>query len=111
MQEDLFGLIDRYAPFIHKICYADRKLVQDDLGRFDGRYYYIRYESCSIGDGEVPGAEMLDRLSRQGFEGFVSLKWEKSARFGHHLPSSESALEHFAGYMRQFEVFDKYPAR
>ena len=105
MQENLFDLIQRYAPQIHQICYADRKLVQEDLARFDGRYYYVRYESCWIGDGNVPGREMLSMLSRLGFDDYVSLKWEKSSRFGHHLPSSESALEHFAQYMRQLGIF------
>jgi hypothetical protein len=48
---------------------------------------------------------MLTRLAHLGFDDYVSLKWEKSSRFGHHLPSSESALSHFAEYMRQFGVF------
>ncbi|MBV9582578.1 MAG: sugar phosphate isomerase/epimerase [Chloroflexi bacterium] len=104
MQENVFDLIERYTPYIHQICYADRKLVQEDLARFDGRYYYLRYESCWIGDGAVPGREMLSRLAQHGFDDYVSLKWEKSARFGHHLPSSESALEHFPSYMRQLGV-------
>jgi sugar phosphate isomerase/epimerase len=105
MQEPLLELIERYAPQIHHICMADRKVVQDDLARFDGRYYYVRYESCWIGDGIVPIEKMLAILSRHGFDDYVSLKWEKSSRFGHHLPSSESALKHFAQYMRQFSEF------
>jgi sugar phosphate isomerase/epimerase len=104
MQENLFDLIDRYAPHIHQICYADRKLVPEDLAKFDGRYYSIRYESCWIGDGAIPGREMLSRLARNGFADYVSLKWEKSARFGHHLPSSESALEHFPRYMQELGI-------
>jgi len=48
---------------------------------------------------------MLSKLARLGFDDYVSLKWEKSSRFGHHLPSSESALAHFPEYMRQFDVF------
>jgi sugar phosphate isomerase/epimerase len=102
MQEPLLELIDRYAPWIHHICMADRKVVQEDLARFDGRYYYVRYKSCWIGDGIVPTEKMLSRLAQRGFGDYVSLKWEKSSRFGHHLPSSESVLNHFARYMRQF---------
>ena len=103
MQEKLLEVVDRYAPWIHHICMADRKVVQEDLARFDGRYYYVRYESCWIGDGIVPTSQLLTLLSQRGFDDYVSLKWEKSARFGHHLPSSESALEHYARYMRQFD--------
>lgn len=105
MQEPLLELIDRYAPHIHHICIADRKVVQEDLARFDGRYYYVQYESCWIGDGMVPIGQMLSQLARLGFNDYVSLKWEKSSRFGHHLPPSESALTHYAQYMRQFNAF------
>jgi hypothetical protein len=38
MQEDNIDLIERYAKHIHQVCYADRKPVQQDLGKFDGRY-------------------------------------------------------------------------
>jgi sugar phosphate isomerase/epimerase len=100
MQENVLGLAERYATWIHHICWADRKLVQEDLAKFDGRYYYLRYESCWIGDGAVPARELVAALARLGFDDYISLKWEKSSRFGHHLASSESALEHFAVYMR-----------
>jgi sugar phosphate isomerase/epimerase len=103
MQEPLLKLVDRYAAQIHHICMADRKVVQEDLARFDGRYYYVRYESCWIGDGIVPTGQMLSKLAERGFNEYVSLKWEKSSRFGQHLPSSEAALTHFAQYMRRFE--------
>ena len=61
MQENLLDLVDRYTPYIHQICFADRKLVQENLARFDGRYYYVQYESCWIGDGVVPG-DLCKRL-------------------------------------------------
>ena len=104
MQENVLELVERYGPWIHHVCWADRKLVQEDLARFDGRYYYIRYESCWIGDGAIPARDLLAALERVGFDDYVSLKWEKSSRFGHHLASSESALEHFATYMRGLGV-------
>jgi sugar phosphate isomerase/epimerase len=105
MQEDLLGLVDRYAPYIHGVCWADRKVVGHELGRFDGRYYHVRYESCPVGEGAIPAAEILGRLAGQGYAGYVSLKWEKSPSFGHHLPDGETALEHFPRYMRQFGHF------
>jgi len=104
MQENVLDLVVRYAPWIHHICWADRKLVLEDLARFDGRYSHIRYESCWTGDGAVPARDLLAALERVGFDDYVSLRWEKSSRFGHHRPSSESALEHFAAYMRELGV-------
>ena len=74
MQENVLDLVERYAPHIHHICFADRKVVQEDLASFDGRYYYVRYESCAIGDGIVPGREMLAKLAHLGFDDYVSLE-------------------------------------
>jgi sugar phosphate isomerase/epimerase len=107
MQEKILDLIDRYAPHIHKICWADRKVVQHDLGRFDGRYYYVRYQSCWIGDGMMPTKEIISRLVKNGFDGYISLKWEKSSWFGAHLPDGETALAYFPGYMRKFATFER----
>ena len=65
MQENVLDLVERYAPYFHHICFADRKVVEEDSASFDGRYYYVRYESCSIGDDFVPGQEMLTKLAHR----------------------------------------------
>lgn len=107
MQEDVLGLIARYTPHIHHICWADRKVVQRGLGHHDGRYYYVRYESCWNGDGIVPTRAVLDALAKGGFDGYVSLKWEKSTTFGEHLPPGEEALAHFPGFISAFGHFER----
>jgi len=104
MQEDSLNLIDRYAPWIHQVCIADRKVVQEDLGKFDGRYYYVRYETCWNGDGIVPAAKIFDKLAQKGYDGYISLKWEKSARFGLELPEGDLALAHFIGWVKSLGV-------
>jgi sugar phosphate isomerase/epimerase len=106
MQEDVLGLIERYTPHIHHICWADRKVVQHELGRFDKRYYHVRYEACWNGDGFVPTEAVLDALARNGFKDYVSLKWEKSSTFGFHLPPGEDALAHFPGFIRAWGHFE-----
>lgn len=100
MQEDSVDLAERYAPAIRQVCLADRRPVQDNLGDFDGRYYYVRYETCLMGEGLVPTSRILDTLARKGYDGYVALKWEKSDSFGHHLPSGETALSQYIEYMR-----------
>jgi sugar phosphate isomerase/epimerase len=105
MQENILDLIDRYTPHIHNVCYADRRVVQDDLARFDGHYYYVRYEPCWNGDGIVPTASMLDGLARGGFDDYITLKYERSATYGRHLPPAPLALEHFPGFIGQFPGF------
>jgi sugar phosphate isomerase/epimerase len=105
MQEDVLDLVERYTPHIHQICWADRKVVQHDLGRFDGEYYYVRYQSCWIGEGIVPAREIMEGLAQHGFDDYISLKWEKSATYGAHLPDGEKALAFFPGYIKQFGTF------
>ncbi len=104
MQEDLVGLVDRYAPFMHAICFADRKLVQEGLGKFDGRFYTLQYEAVGNGEGNVPAKAIFDKAKERGFDGYVALKWEKSARFGHHLPSGDTELPHFIEFMKSVGV-------
>jgi sugar phosphate isomerase/epimerase len=113
-QENVLEIVDNYTPWIQAVCFADRRVVDDvelrggarhPLDRsFDGRYYYVTFEACWFGDGLVPAREMFTRLERNGFDGYVSLKWEKSAIFGHHLPPGEEALEAFPAFMQQFGV-------
>lgn len=103
MQEDTLGLIEEYAAQIAQVCYADRRVVQDDLARFDGRYYYTRFEACLSGEGDVPAGRIFSSLARAGFDGYISFKWERTARFGQELPPHDVALPHFVEYMRQFD--------
>ncbi len=106
MQEDLLGLVERYARHVHQICFADRKPVQEGLGAFDGHYYTVRYEVAVPGEGLVPAERLFTLLNEKGFDGYVSLKWEKSATFGQRMPWGDVMLPRFAAYMRSLEVID-----
>ena len=106
MQEDLIGLVERYAPHVHQVCFADRKPVEEGLGAFDGRYYTVRYEDAIPGEGLVPAKRLFTLLAERGFDGYVSLKWEKSANYGQHLPWGDVMLPRFAKYMRSLGVID-----
>lgn len=105
MQENILELIDHYPDYIFQICLADRRVVQDGLADFDGRYYYVRYESVAVGSGMLPVAKMLERLGDKGFNGYISLKWEKSSTFGQHLPSGEIALRDYMSTMRKYSEY------
>jgi sugar phosphate isomerase/epimerase len=122
MQEDPVELADRHAAAIQHVCMADRKVTAEDLGKFDGRYYYVRYECCVVGEGVVPTERMIDTLIKRGFDGYVSLKWEKSDAvstapdrahlpngYGWHLPPGEEVLPPFAELMRSLGVGQRSP--
>jgi len=100
MQEDVLGLVDRFAPWIHEVSFADRRIVREGLADFDGRYYTVRYESCVVGEGDVPLPALVERLAAVGFDDYICLKWEKSPRYGQHLPDGEAVLPGYVRYMR-----------
>ncbi len=104
MQEDSVALCDEYSHWMHQVCFADRKLILEDLGKFDGQFYYLRYEAVGNGEGNVPARKIFDKLKQKGWDGYVSLKWEKSARFGHHLPGGDTELPHFIEFMKSVGV-------
>jgi sugar phosphate isomerase/epimerase len=106
MQEHIVDLIDEYAPWIAELSYADRRVVQEDLARFDGQYYYVQYETCLVGEGDLEHKKILDALKANGFDGYLALKWEKSETFGHQLPLMADALPVYADFIRSFGVVD-----
>jgi sugar phosphate isomerase/epimerase len=112
MQEDVFGLMRRNARHIRKVCLADRRVVQEGLARLEGGYYHVRFQSCPIGEGIVPFREIVFELVRQGFDGYVSLKGERSREAGTGPETIDATLAHFPGYMRQFNPFsgDRRPS-
>lgn len=104
MQEDALSLIDRHGRHVRQVCFADRKLVREDLASFDGRYYHIRYEAVAPGEGDVPAAEIISRLKSLGYDGYISLKIEKGkmkngTEMGANLPDAETMLAMFADYV------------
>jgi sugar phosphate isomerase/epimerase len=107
MQEDVFGLMRRNARHIRKVCFADRRVVPEGLARLEGGYYHVRFESCPIGEGIVPFREIVFELVRQGFDGYVSFKAERSKEAGNGPQTIDEALAHFAGYLRGLNPFDR----
>ncbi|MCL2396185.1 MAG: sugar phosphate isomerase/epimerase [Acidimicrobiaceae bacterium] len=106
MQEDTLPLIERHAPWIHHVCFADRQVSEEDLGAFDGRFYQVRFESCVIGEGLVPAEKIFRALEGQGYSGYVALKWERPVTVGETVVTGEHVLPTFAKFMRDFGVID-----
>lgn len=102
MHEDPVDLVDRYAPWVRQVCLADRKLVLADLAVFDGRYYRVAYEVCEIGMGLVPTGAIVDTLLSSRFDGYISLKWEKTGKSNPDLPDGHVVLAQFVPLMTGF---------
>jgi sugar phosphate isomerase/epimerase len=86
MQEDTIAVTEQIAPWVRQVHLADRERLADG-----------RLKACLPGAGFVPNQQVLDILLQQGFEGWVSFKWEKPTYPD--LPDAEVALPHFVSYM------------
>ncbi|MDO8213170.1 sugar phosphate isomerase/epimerase [Conexibacter sp. CPCC 206217] len=101
MQEDMFALIDRYAQHIHKICFADRQVVRDkEFGRFDGRYFHVRFELAKYGTGIVQAQRMFTELAARGFSGWVGYKCEPASLPGQRMSASADLMAGFPDFVR-----------
>jgi sugar phosphate isomerase/epimerase len=101
MQEDTLALIDRYARRIHTVCFSDRAVPRgDEVGRYDGRYYHVRFELAKYGEGMVQSGRMLAELGERGFGDYVAYKCEESSRPGDLISSSEDLIAGFPDFIR-----------
>jgi sugar phosphate isomerase/epimerase len=64
-----------------------------------------RGDYCLMGEGDVPLARMLDLLREHGYEGWVSVEWEK--RWHSEIADPEAAFPQYARRLR--ELLGKVP--
>ena len=83
-QEQWEALIPEVAKHTFQIYVADL----DEQGDF-----------CLIGEGIIDYAAILDKLSQNGFDGYITLKWEKC--WIPHLPEYTEAFPGFMNYMNE----------
>jgi sugar phosphate isomerase/epimerase len=126
MQEDPVQLAADHAQAITNVVVADRKVVEENLGDFDGRYYYVRYEACGIGEGIVPLKRIFDTLEGRAWGGNAYLKWERrpeplptakadeigdTPAFGWQLQTGDVVLESFLPFMKSIGYAPQRQAR
>jgi sugar phosphate isomerase/epimerase len=95
MQEDSLEIIDRYAPYIVELCYADAVLSGTDPD--------FHLERRGFNEGEVPYPAIISALDSRGFTGYVTLK---DPLHDVRIPRVE-LLTAYVEYMRQFNVLDE----
>ena len=87
--EDPVEMAARYAPVVEQLHIADRVRTEDG-----------HYKACWIGDGIEPHAKILETLATRGFDGWVSLKWERGAD----MPLGDTLLPHYVSYMKSLGI-------
>lgn len=68
--------------------------VKDSRPTAEGEYEY-----CLAGEGDVPLAEMIGMLIGGGYDGYITLEWEK--KWHPELPDAEVVLPSYAKYLRK----------
>ena len=86
MDEDLVTVARQVAPWVRQVHLADRERTSDG-----------HLKACLPGRGIVPNRQVLDVLAGQGFDGWISFKWEKPTY--PELPDASEALPHFVSFM------------
>ncbi len=77
---------DNWMTLYQQICPWIRHVHIKDYHRTDGRL-------CLPGDGDLPLSPILRQLEADGYDGFVSLEWER--QWHPELPEIEDALDAF----------------
>jgi len=83
---------DVWANLGPRILLAQVKDARPDAGRDDG------WQLVLLGDGEVPAHDMLALLSAGGYQGWVSVEWEK--RWHPEIAAPEVALPQHLAMLR-----------
>lgn len=78
--------IGRYVRYTH---------IKDSRATADGEYQYTL-----PGEGDVPLEEMIGLLKSGGYDGYLTVEWEK--KWHPELPEPEAALPAFAKYLKRF---------
>ena len=90
MGEDPVALASQVGSWVRHVHLADRE-------KRGGAMVEGKLRACLPGEGIVANREVLDTLRGQGYDGWVSFKWEKPTYPD--LPDAEEALPKFVSFM------------
>lgn len=83
--EAFYQLIQPFVRHVH---------VKDYLRAADGKPFRL----CMVGQGQIPIPKLISWLKRDGYNGYLSLEWEK--KWVPELPDAEEAFPAYAAYIR-----------
>lgn len=83
--EAFYALIRPFIRHVH---------VKDYIRATDTEPYHL----CKVGEGEIPIPRLLSWLKRDGYNGYLSLEWEK--KWHPELPDASEAFPAYVAYMK-----------
>ena len=60
---------------------------------------------CEIGEGDIPLAAIVETLKKDGYDGYISLEWEK--KWHPELSEPELAFPRFVAFMKTIGAVDE----
>ncbi len=81
---------EKVGKWIYHTHWKDSKIAIDTV---------MGFEPCLMGEGDLPHEQIYDVLKTGGYNGYLSLEWEK--RWHPELPDPEIAFPQFVEYMKR----------
>lgn len=81
-----------YIPLLPEITKITKQIYIADMTE-DKKF-------CLIGEGILPFTEIMDKMCECGFDGYLTLKWEKC--WHDYLPEYDKAFESFMKYFKKY---------
>ncbi len=81
---------EKAGKWIYHTHWKDSKIAIDTV---------MGFEPCLMGEGDLPHEKIYDVLLKGGYDGYLSLEWEK--RWHPELPDPEIALPQYVEYMKR----------
>jgi len=81
---------EKVGKWIYHTHWKDSKIAVDTV---------MGFEPCLMGEGDLPHEQIYSLLEKGGYDGFLSLEWEK--RWHPDLPDPEIAFPQYVEYMNK----------
>jgi len=103
-------LWDVHHPY--RACGQGMQECWDNIGKYVVHTHFkdskvdpsekLGYKYCLLGDGDVPNIEAMQILKDAGYDGFMTLEWEKA--WHDYLPDASIGFPQFVKKMREYEA-------
>jgi len=80
---------EKVGKWIYHTHWKDSKIAIDTV---------MGFEPCLMGEGDLPHEQIYNELKKGGYDGYLSLEWEK--RWHQELPDPEIAFPQYFSYMK-----------
>jgi sugar phosphate isomerase/epimerase len=94
--EDPAETWEKVGKWIYHTHWKDSKIAIDTV---------MGFEPCLMGEGDLPHAQIYSVLEKGGYDGYLSLEWEK--RWHPELPDPEIAFPQYVEYMKKLMDSEK----